>query len=186
MRYGLVVSVLACELRGWWFGSRGRQIFFFLKICFWSVNRDPVLRICHRPVWQSVKVCHSKQFTDSQKQICNRPETESVCYLGIRDLENAYELRLIDKSFLKTINFMENTWLLSTLAKTRKNFQFLPKCRVEIPRQDWRTYANAQSINLRDITLRVDGRSRFSGCGLMWSSVHEGSLVINLHDIHPM
>ena len=60
----------------------GGKSFFFLKICFWSVNRDPVLRICHRPVWQSVKVCHSKQFTDSQKQICNRPETESVCYLG--------------------------------------------------------------------------------------------------------
>ncbi len=29
---------------------------------------------------------HSKQFTDSQKQICNRPETESVCYLGIKDV----------------------------------------------------------------------------------------------------
>jgi hypothetical protein len=61
----------------------GGKPFFFLKICFWSVNRDPVLRICHRTVWQSVKVCHSKQFTDSQKQICNRPETESVCYLGL-------------------------------------------------------------------------------------------------------
>ncbi len=28
----------------------GGKPFFFLKICFWSVNRDPVLRICHRTV----------------------------------------------------------------------------------------------------------------------------------------
>ncbi len=81
--YGDVFSALACEYKGWWFDTTGRHIFFFLKTCFWSVNGDPVLRICHRPVWQSVKVLHSKQFTDSQKQICNRPEPESVCYLGV-------------------------------------------------------------------------------------------------------
>ena len=122
--YGTVVSVLDCELRDRWFGTRGRQIFYFLKICFWSVNGDPVLRICHRPVWQSVKVFHSKQFTDSQKQICNRPETESVCYLGRGNLlSKESKLHQIQR-FLAQENIFElcfsmkvNDWLVLQCAK---------------------------------------------------------------------
>ncbi len=56
------------KAESWSFNARRRQSISFLKIWFLSVNAgDSVLQIWRRCVLQSVRLSHSKQFTDSQK-----------------------------------------------------------------------------------------------------------------------